>query len=212
MGAPKSGRNLTVGEPNADRNGARPRPLAAAENGWCTVVPTKLPNKVACATAEVMEGRGLAKGNMVQQNAIRTQRRVVAHNALDRVRQAATKDRKAKFTALLHHVTLGRLQGAYAALARRAAAGVDRMTWAAYGEGLEARLVELHALYIEGKRRAKPIFMAARPVSRGGDGERAERRVEFVGPELGASVAPVVRRELQVPFPWPVRQDPENFV
>ena len=103
-----------------------------------------------------MEGRGPAKGNTVEQNAIRTQRRVVAHSALDRVRQAATKNRNAKFTALLHHVTLERLRAAYGALAHRAAAGVDGMTWAGYGEGLEARLVELHARLHRGAYRARP--------------------------------------------------------
>lgn len=69
------------------------------------VVPTKLPNNVACATAEGVEGRGPAKRNMVEQNAARTQRRTTAPSALDRVRQAAERHRKAKFTALLHHIT-----------------------------------------------------------------------------------------------------------
>lgn len=83
---------------------------------------------------------GLPRSWDFVRDAIRTQRRVIAHSALDRVRQAATKDRKAKFTALLHHVTLDRLRAASGALARHAAAGVDGMIWAAYGEGLEARL------------------------------------------------------------------------
>lgn len=65
-------------------------------------------------------------------------------SALDRVRQAARKDRKAKFTALLHHVTIDQLRAAFGTLSRRAAAGVDGVTWADYAEGLEARLVDLH--------------------------------------------------------------------
>lgn len=54
------------------------------------VVPTKLPNKSGRPEAEVVEERGLAKGNRDQQNAPRTQsRRHGAPSALDRVRQAA---------------------------------------------------------------------------------------------------------------------------
>jgi len=123
------------------------------------VVPTKSPNNVAAAaaaTAEVAEGRGPAKENMAEQNAIRTQRRVVAPSALGRVRQAAMKDRKAKFTALLHHVTLDRLRAAYGALSRHAAAGVDGVTWAAYGEDVEDRLAELHGRLHRGAYHAKP--------------------------------------------------------
>ncbi len=53
------------------------------------VVPAKLPNKAEQKVEEVAEGRGLAKGNMSQQNAPRTQCRTSAPSALARVRQAA---------------------------------------------------------------------------------------------------------------------------
>jgi hypothetical protein len=52
-----------------------------------------------------VEGRCPAEGNPNQQNAPRTQRRISAPSALERIREAARKDRKVKFTALLHHVT-----------------------------------------------------------------------------------------------------------
>ena len=83
-------------------------------------VPTKSPNKAKASAAEVMEGRGLAEGNTDQQNAPRTLRRTSAPSALDRVRQAAKKDRKAGFTALLHHVTIDRLRDAFFRLKRKA--------------------------------------------------------------------------------------------
>jgi hypothetical protein len=51
-----------------------------------------------------MEGSGLAKGNLLEQNASRTPSRTDALNALERVRQAAKKDKKVRFTALLHHI------------------------------------------------------------------------------------------------------------
>ena len=68
------------------------------------VVPEKSPNKAGQPVAEGMEGRGLAKGNLPQQNASRTQSRDGAPSALERVRQAARKDKKMRFTALLHHI------------------------------------------------------------------------------------------------------------
>ena len=51
-----------------------------------------------------MKGRGLTKGNLPQQNASRIQSRIDAPSALERVRQAARKDKKLRFTALLHHI------------------------------------------------------------------------------------------------------------
>ena len=93
------------------------------------VVPMKSPNKAGpVPAAEAVEGRSPAKGNTEEQTAPRTQSRISASNALERVRQAARKDKKAKFTALLHHVTIERLHDAYLSLKRQAAAGVDGVT------------------------------------------------------------------------------------
>jgi hypothetical protein len=108
------------------------------------IVPAKSPNNAGSPAAEAMEGRGLAKGNTDQQNAHRTQRRSGAHSALDRVRQAARRDRNVKFTALFHHLTIDRLRDAFFALRRKAAAGIDGVTWAQYGVDLEANLRDLH--------------------------------------------------------------------
>ncbi len=122
------------------------------------VVPTKQPNKAGKPGAEAVEGRGLAKGNTDKQNASRTQsRNHDVPNALDRVREVARKDRKAKFTALLHHVTVDRLREAFLALRRNASAGVDGVTWEQYaGEGLEEKLQDLHVRVQRGAYRAKP--------------------------------------------------------
>ncbi len=54
-----------------------------------SVVPEKSPNKAGQAVAEETEGRGLAEGNVRQQNAPRTQGRKDAHNALERVRRGS---------------------------------------------------------------------------------------------------------------------------
>src|SRR3954453_23690575 len=121
------------------------------------VVPAKLANKAEESAAELVEGRRLDEGNTGQQNACRTQSRdVSAPSALERVRHVAAKDRDAKFTALLHHVDVDRLRGAYRALSPKAAAGVDGETWESYGQNLEENLRELHARVQPGAYRAKP--------------------------------------------------------
>ena len=94
------------------------------------VVPGKSSNKAGQPAAEGMEGRGLTKGNPQQQNASRTPRRSDAPSALERIRQAASKDKEMRFTALLHHVyRIDTLRFAYLQLKRHAAAGVDGETW-----------------------------------------------------------------------------------
>jgi RNA-directed DNA polymerase len=99
-------------------------------------VPGKPPNKAGTApAAEAVEGRGLAKGNSPKCDAHRTQRRESTNSALERVRQAARRDKKQRFTALLHHVyNIDRLRMAYQAIRRDAAPGVDGETWQHYGE------------------------------------------------------------------------------
>jgi hypothetical protein len=131
------------------------------------VVPAKPANKAAEAAAEPVEERRLDEGNTGQQNARRTQSRESASRALERVRQVAAKDRDARFTALLHHVDVERLRGAYRALCPRAAAGVDGETWESYGQDLEARLQDLHARVQRGAYRAKPSRRAYIPKTDG---------------------------------------------
>ena len=54
------------------------------------IVPGKLPNKGrgALRSAEGVEGRGLAEGNLFQQPRFRTQSRIGLQHALRRIRQA----------------------------------------------------------------------------------------------------------------------------
>jgi len=121
-------------------------------------VPAKSPNNAGQPGAEGMEGRGLAKGNLPQQNASRTPSRTDAPSALERVRQAAKGDKKLRFTALLHHIySLEMLRGAYFSLKKEAAAGVDGETWRHYGESLEDNLRDLSERLKRGAYRAKPL-------------------------------------------------------
>jgi RNA-directed DNA polymerase len=122
------------------------------------VVPEKSPNKAGQSAAEEMEGSGLAKGNLPQQNASRTPSRNDASSALERVRQAAGKDKKLRFTALLHHIyNLETLRMAYFSLKKEAAPGVDGETWRHYGEQLEGNLQDLAERLKRGAYRAKPV-------------------------------------------------------
>src|ERR1700730_2776888 len=121
------------------------------------VVPEKFPNKVGQPMAEGIEGRGLAKGNLPQQNASRTPSRKDAPSALERVRQAAEKDKKLRFTALLHHIyNLDTLRIAYFSLKKEAAPGVDGETWRHYGEQLEGNLQDLSERLKRGGSRPQP--------------------------------------------------------
>src|SRR5258708_6112681 len=93
------------------------------------VVPAKQPNKSGRPPAEVVEERPLTKENMEQSNLCRTPSRESGLSGLDRVREAAKGDRKLRFTALLHHVTVDLLRDSYDSLKKRAAPGVDGVTW-----------------------------------------------------------------------------------
>jgi RNA-directed DNA polymerase len=120
------------------------------------VVPAKLPNNAAEAAAEVVEGRGLAEGNTTSKTRPGLRAGMSAPSALDRVRLVAQQDKDARFTALLHHVSLDRLRAAYGALSPKAAAGVDGVMWLTYGKDLEANLQDLHQRVQRGAFRAKP--------------------------------------------------------
>jgi group II intron reverse transcriptase/maturase len=76
---------------------------------------------------------------------------------LDRVRHAARQRKKERFTALLHHVTVDLLRDAFLALKRRAAPGVDGLTWQDYEAELEGNLQGLHIRVQRGTYRALPV-------------------------------------------------------
>src|ERR1700674_4755188 len=121
------------------------------------VVPTKQSNKGGRPSAEVVEGRPLAKENAEQLNPGRTaELDQPGPNGLERVREVAKKDGEVRFTALLHHVTVDLLRDSYGSLKKEAAPGVDGVTWREYGEDLEVRLKDLHGRIHRGAYRAQP--------------------------------------------------------
>jgi RNA-directed DNA polymerase len=102
------------------------------------IVPGKSPNKAKTPAAEEMEGRGLAKGNLSQQNAPRTQSRIKgvpgdrssslgslsAPSELAQIRQTAKSNKDVKFTALMHHIyRIDTLRFAYSQLFLKSARG-----------------------------------------------------------------------------------------
>jgi len=121
------------------------------------IVPAKLPNNdEPMSSAEAVEERGPTKGSTGETAAARTQSRSTASIGLLGVREAAKKDRKARLTALLHHITVDLLRDSFHALQRQAAPGVDGVSWKEYQEGLEGRLHDLHERIHRGTYRAQP--------------------------------------------------------
>jgi group II intron reverse transcriptase/maturase len=120
------------------------------------VLPAKPPNKPGEPGAEVVEGRGLPEGNTAGETRPGRSAGQGVSSDLDRVRQAARKDKDVRFTALLHHVSVDRLREAYRAISPGAAPGVDGVTWRDYGLDLEENLQDLHARVHRGAYRARP--------------------------------------------------------
>lgn len=137
--------------PTGKTNGRNPvgGSLEKSDEG---VVPMNCPK----AAAEDGEGRPEAEGNPNQPPTDGAQDPSPMSSGLTRIREAAAKDGKARFTSLLHHVTPGMLQDAYEALKRNAVPGIDGVTWHDYGENLHSNLRDLHARVHSGRYRAQP--------------------------------------------------------
>jgi len=119
-------------------------------------VPMNHSNKSGKPQAESEEGRPLIKENTHQSNTLSTQRGNCVSQGLAGVRKAARERKEMKFTALLHHLTVALLRDSFYALKRKAAPGVDGITWQEYETRLEDRLVDLHSRVHRGAYRAQP--------------------------------------------------------
>ena len=114
-------------------------------------------NKAGQPAAEWVEQRAGTEGNTGQPHTRRAQHRESVPQGLERVRQAAKARKKERFTALLHHVTVDLLRESFYALKRKAAPGVDGLTWPDYEVELEDNLQDLHARVHRGAYRALPV-------------------------------------------------------
>jgi RNA-directed DNA polymerase len=132
-----------------------------------SVVPANPPNKAARAVAEAGEERGRTKGNTAGETRPGRSAGSGVSSELGRVREVAQRDKDARFTALLHHVSVSRLRWAYWAISPKAAPGVDGVTWAAYGQDLDVHLQDLHQRVQQGRYRASPSRRAYIPKADG---------------------------------------------
>jgi len=129
-----------------------------------SIVPQKPANKGSVPLpAESAEGRELTKENIGQSLLDRTQRRnadgtpfVPRSRGLLGVREAARKDKKLRFTSLLHHITPELLRTSFFELKKRAAPGIDGETWRDYAVDFERRIDDLDGRIHRGAYRAKP--------------------------------------------------------
>jgi RNA-directed DNA polymerase len=123
------------------------------------------PNKAAAA--EAAEERGLAEGNADGPTRPGHRAGPGVPSGLGRVREVARRDKDARFTALLHHVSLERLVMAYWDLSPKAAPGVDGVTWEDYGQDLAGNLRDLHDRVHSGRYQARPSRRAYIPKADG---------------------------------------------
>jgi RNA-directed DNA polymerase len=128
----------------------------AQEKSDCAIVPLNRSNKEVQASAEVGEGRAQTEENIAQSHMSPTQSGKRMSQGLRGVREVATVRKQERFTALLHHITVDLLRDSFLALQRRAAPGVDGMTWREYETGLADRLVDLHSRVHRRAYRARP--------------------------------------------------------
>jgi len=135
---------------------SRTSDMHALEESDRTIVPMNQPNKEDSSSAEVGEGRVRTKENIAQSNTSPTQSGERVSQGLRGVREAAKARKQERFTALLHHLSVGLLRDSYYALKRQAAPGVDGVTWKEYEDGLEGRISDLHSRVHRGAYRAQP--------------------------------------------------------
>jgi RNA-directed DNA polymerase len=130
--------------------------MHVAEESDSGTVPMNPSNKDGRSPAEEGEGRPLIKENLPPPRTHPTQSGAGVSQGLAGVRQVAKAHKETKFTALLHHLTVDLLRESFYALQRKAAPGVDGVTWQEYEAGLEGRLVDLHSRVHRGGYRASP--------------------------------------------------------
>src|SRR5664279_1734089 len=117
--------------------------MSAMEKSDLPEVARKRANKAASAAAEPVERRGGAKENAELQSTVRTQSREAVSRAQARIREAVTRNRQDKLTALLHHVNIEVLRAGFFGLKKTAAPGVDERTWIASPAPISSRARKL---------------------------------------------------------------------
>ena len=154
---------------SGDRSGkgSRPKPdmhdPGKSEDG---IVPVKLPNK-GRRPAEAREGRPSTKGNSPQTATSPTQSGIDVSPGLKRVRELARREKKVRFTNLLHHLDVPLLFRCFYSLKSDAAPGSDGVTWQQYEADVYNRIDELQRRIQTGSYRAIPVKRAFIPKADG---------------------------------------------
>lgn len=128
------------------------------------IVPGKPANKAVQrsyndrqSAAELVEGRESTEGNSFQLPTTEIQGSdTLVSCGLERIRKAAGRDRRKRFTNLMCHITEPLLLHSYEHLNPRSVPGIDLVTWEAYGENVRARIADLKDRVHSGRYRARP--------------------------------------------------------
>jgi RNA-directed DNA polymerase len=151
------GASSSVVDDRRGREGQEPQSApVASEKSDEAVVPEKSA-KTRVTPVEPMEGRAEAKGKSTARNASPAQDGNDAPTYLQWIGKRAKEKPEEQFTNLLSHIKVPLLREAYSKLRKRAAAGVDGVTWAEYGEGLEVRLLDLQDRVQRGSYHPQPV-------------------------------------------------------
>ena len=127
------------------------------------IVPKKPANKGRVPPCGVGGGKGTDQG---EHRAIATGPDTEPERGRDTVRNqvarvagctgSGTRDKRQKFTNLLHHLTAELLRASFFDLKKQAAPGIDGETWHDYAKDFERRIDDLHGRIHRGAYRAKP--------------------------------------------------------
>ena len=108
--------------------------------------------------AEEVEKRRLAEMNPSKRNRSQAQNWVILSTELERIRHAARRNRKEKFTSLWHHVyDITRLRRSFLKLKHKSVAGIDGKTWKGYGTNLEENINNLSERLRKGTYKALAV-------------------------------------------------------
>jgi RNA-directed DNA polymerase len=127
-----------------------------SEKSDADVVPKKS-TKTWVTPVEPMEGRSAAKGKSTARNAPPTQCGKGAPTYLQWIGRRAKRKPQERFTNLLSHIQVPLLRQAYLSLKKKAAAGVDAVTWDEYSVRLDERLVDLQDRVHSGSYHPQPV-------------------------------------------------------
>ena len=141
------------------------------EKSHTPIVPVNSPNKASQLTSGGGEGgKGGGQRDSAELNRPFTQRKENLRKALERIRQVAQRDKRAKFTALYHHVyNLDTLHVAFSSIRKDAAPGVDGVMWETYCKELGKNLQDLSDRLKRKAYRARPTRRVGIPKPDGGE-------------------------------------------